>query len=218
MTITGELVIVRHGEAACNVAGRVGGDLGCTGLTEAGREQARRVGRRLAAEHARRPFDVFQAAPRLRVRQTADEIAAWIGLTPTVRTDLRGPDHGECDGQPWHEVHEALGGNPRRFPERAYAPGSESWNQYLRRACAGIGRLLEHHAGQRVLLVGHKETVEAAHALLLGLRRGSSRRLGFIVGHACLARWVHRVDGYGHAVWELDSHNDGRHLAEPAAG
>ncbi len=212
MTVT-ELVIVRHGEAACNVAGTVGGDLGCTGLTETGRAQARRVAQRLAAEHASLPFDVLHAAPRLRVRQTADEIAALIGLTPTVQADLRGPDHGECDGQPWQQVHEALGGNPRRFPERAYAAGSESWNGYLRRVGGGLRALLESHAGQRILLVGHKETVEAAHAMLLGLRRDASRHLGFTIGHACLARWVHRVDGYGHAVWELAAHNDGCHLA-----
>ena len=34
------LVLVRHGEAECNVAGIVGGPQGCTGLTDLGRVQA----------------------------------------------------------------------------------------------------------------------------------------------------------------------------------
>ena len=32
------IVLVRHGEAVCNVSGVVGGARGCTGLTELGRE------------------------------------------------------------------------------------------------------------------------------------------------------------------------------------
>ncbi|WP_322761950.1 histidine phosphatase family protein [Frankia sp. Cr2] len=50
-----EIVIVRHGEAACNVAGIVAGEKGCTGLTVTGRAQTERLAARLTAEHAIRP-------------------------------------------------------------------------------------------------------------------------------------------------------------------
>jgi probable phosphoglycerate mutase len=213
MVVVSELVIVRHGEAICNVTGVAGGERGCTGLTERGRQEARSLAQRLAAEHAERRFDTFHATPRLRVRQTADEISAQLGLPSTVEMNLRGPDHGDADGQPWHRVRAAFGGNARRYPDRHYARGSETWNEYMQRVSFALRALLDRNDGRRVLIAGHRETVEAAHALLLGLPRGSCVGLGFITDHACLARWQQHVDRYGHALWKLAAHNDGRHLS-----
>jgi hypothetical protein len=44
---TARIVLVRHGEAVCNVSGVVGGQMGCTGLTDLGRRQVRAVADRL---------------------------------------------------------------------------------------------------------------------------------------------------------------------------
>ena len=41
------MVLVRHGEAVCNVNGIVGGVIGCTGLTELGRRQISALAARL---------------------------------------------------------------------------------------------------------------------------------------------------------------------------
>ena len=54
-------------------------------------------------------------------------------------------------------------------PDRPYAPGSETWNQYLARAGAALSGLIRRHDGQRILIAGHGETVDAAATLLLGL-------------------------------------------------
>jgi probable phosphoglycerate mutase len=212
-----ELVIVRHGEAVCNVEGIVGGVAGCTGLTDRGRGQARTLARRLAGEHAHQPFDAFLTAPRLRVRQTADEITAQLGVPAVVHDGLRGPDHGDSDGRPWRVVRDAFGGNPRRYPDRPFAAGSETWNQYLARVGAALRRLLDRPPGRRILVAGHRETVEAAHTLLLGLPPGACTGLGFSTDHAGLARWRYDVDEYGQAVWRLVAHNDCCHLRNGAS-
>jgi SAM-dependent methyltransferase len=47
VAITTELVIARHGEAHCNVLGVVGGERGCTGLTDLGHRQATQLATRL---------------------------------------------------------------------------------------------------------------------------------------------------------------------------
>ena len=61
------LVLVRHGEAACNVGGVVGGRRGCTGLTELGRRQATALATQnaqtmiqLQVEHARMRSEMLQ--------------------------------------------------------------------------------------------------------------------------------------------------------------
>jgi len=55
MAITTDLLVARHGEATCNTTGIVGGERGCTGLTDHGRQQAHQLAARLGTEHASPP-------------------------------------------------------------------------------------------------------------------------------------------------------------------
>lgn len=207
-----EIVIARHGEAVCNATGIVGGDKGCTGLTATGRMQAEQLAARLATEHAIRPYDVFYATPRLRVRETARIVSAALDLPEITETELRGPDHGEADGRLWVEIKTAFRGPPQHNPDRPYAAGSETWNGYLHRATTALDMILRRHQGQRVLIVAHGETVEAAHLLLLGLPVSACQRLGFVTDHTAIARWHHQVNRFGRAIWLLATHNDTTHL------
>jgi len=213
MAITTELVLARHGEAICNKEGIVGGETGCTGLTPRGHAQARRLAKRLAADHSVRPFEAFYATPRLRVRQTAQAVTDALGVRPTIVDDLRGPDHGDADGRPWREIKTAFGGPPQHDPDRPYATGSETWNQYLTRAMTALDRIINRHRGQRILITAHGETIEAAHCLLLGLTPETRAALGFITDHACVTRWERHVNRFGREVWMLACHNDTSHLA-----
>jgi probable phosphoglycerate mutase len=214
VTVTTELVIARHGEAVCNTTGTVGGNRGCTGLTDDGKQQARLLADRLAAEHRDRPYDAIYTTPRLRVRQTADIIATRLALTATIEPNLRGPDHGDADGKQWHDVKTAFGGPPQHDPDRPYASGSETWNRYVGRATSTLHMILSRHAGQRILIAGHGETIEAAHTLLLDLPAGACRRLVFVTDHASLARWQQHVNRFDRRVWMLTAHNDTVHLAQ----
>lgn len=122
MAVTTELVLARHGQAHCNLAGIAGSEHGCTGPSPAGRDQVTKLATRLAAEHHSRPYDAFYATPRRRVRDTTDIISGTLGLTATVIDDLRGPDHGDADGQPWHHIKTAFGGPPQHNPPTSPTP------------------------------------------------------------------------------------------------
>src|SRR5690348_10896540 len=106
MSVATELVLARHGESHCNVAGIAGGERGCTGLSAHGRGQVLRLASRLAAEHEQRPFDAFYSSPRRRVRETSEIIGAELGITANVVDDLRHLDHGAADGRPWSEIND----------------------------------------------------------------------------------------------------------------
>nr|WP_237439700.1 histidine phosphatase family protein [Amycolatopsis rubida] len=207
-------MLARHGEAACNVEGIVGGDRGCTGLTPLGRAQAERLAARLAREHAEHPFDVVYTTPRRRVLETAEIVTRALGVSPVVEAELAGAAHGDADGRSWHEVKSAFGGPPQHNPDAPYAPGSESWTAYLERAAGALEKILTRHRGKRVLVLAHGETIEAAGTLLLGLTSASSRRARPITDHACLTRWQLHVNRFGQEVWMLAAHNDTRHLGD----
>jgi probable phosphoglycerate mutase len=213
MAVTTELVLARHGEAACNTAGIVGGDHGCTGLTPQGRRQVERLAARLAREHADRPFAVIYTTPRRRVQETAQIVTQTLGLPAITEANLRGPDHGQADARPWQEIKTAFGGPPQHNPDQPYAPGSESWNAYLDRAAGTLAQILARHENQRILVLAHGETIEAAHTLLLGLAPGTCRHARFVTDHACLTHWQRHLNRLNQAVWMLLTHNDTRHLA-----
>jgi len=212
MAITTELVVTRHGQAVCNTLGVIGGERGCTGLTPLGRDQVARLAHRLAAEHAKRPFDALYGTPRRRVRESTEIIARALALTATEDPELRGLDHGQADGGTWHEAKTAFGGPPHHRPDQPYAPGAEPWHTYLARTAAALTAILARHEGQRILISAHGETIQAAHSLLLALPPGACTRIGFASDHAALARWQHQVNRLGQELWILQASNDTAHL------
>ncbi|UQU66836.1 histidine phosphatase family protein [Couchioplanes caeruleus] len=215
MTVTTELVLVRHGEANNNATGIVGGERGCTGLSAQGHRQVERLAERLAREHSLRPFDAVYGTPRRRVRDTIDIITKVLPLQVTIVPELRGPDHGDADGRSWNDIKTAFGGPPQHNPDQPYAPGSETWNQYLQRATTALREILNRHVGHRILIAAHGETIEAAHVLMLELPPTVRLGIGFVTDHTGITRWQHHVNRFDRHVWMLAAHNDTRHLSEP---
>jgi probable phosphoglycerate mutase len=215
VAITTELVLARHGEANCNTTGIVGGERGCTGLSPTGRTQVERLAARLTREHRARPFEVFYGTPRRRVRETIDIINGVLPTPVVIVDDLRGPDHGDADGRPWHEIKTAFAGPPQHNPDQPYANGSETWNQYLNRATTALRMIIDRHAGQRVLIAAHGETIEAAHVMFLQLPAAVRPGLGFVTDHACITHWQQHVNRFDRHVWMLAAHNDTSHLTDP---
>src|SRR5437870_1666364 len=95
------LLLVRHGESICGVDGIVGGERGCTGLTERGFAQAGALRDRFARE-AFAP-DAILTSTLPRAYQTAEAIADGLGLGVQRDTDLCELIPGEIDGAPWSE-------------------------------------------------------------------------------------------------------------------
>jgi 2,3-bisphosphoglycerate-dependent phosphoglycerate mutase len=217
MAVITRLLFARHGEARCNVAGLAGGEQTCTGLTDLGHQQMQLLAARLRTAHASGPpIDVLYAAPRQRVRESAQILSCALNLPVHIEPGLNGPRHGDADGQPWTEVKTSFGGPPQSHPDRPYAHGSETWNQYLARAGTALAELINRHPRQQILIAGHSETIEAAATLLLGLPAGTCTRAGFHVGHASLTRWHLQRNRFGQQVWVLSALNDTAHLPVPA--
>lgn len=211
------LLITRHGEAHCNRQMIVGGPTGCTGLTELGRDQVARLADRLRREHRQHPFDALYTTPLRRVRESATIVSNALDLPAVVEPALREQDYGPgTDGRPWSEVVEAFGGIPSLEPERALAPGGETWSQYLRRASAALARILAHHDGQRVLVVGHGETIDASFRLFLNVTARTRGHVGFNALPTSLTRWQQHPAAWTRPDagwrWMLYAHNDTAHL------
>ncbi len=107
------IVLVRHGEAVCNVNGIVGGVRGCTGLTELGRRQVSALAARLERDRrAGRGDRALRLGPAPGGRDGRDPAAGGgrrARSTSSQECDLCELHPGEADGLGWQEVVDRFG-------------------------------------------------------------------------------------------------------------
>ncbi len=109
------IVLVRHGEAECNLNRVVGGIKGCTGLTALGRRQVAELAERLYESGELREATTLYSSVLPRAIETAERLRPVVGpgpaaLGPVVQDcDLCELHPGESDGMSWEEVVEKLG-------------------------------------------------------------------------------------------------------------
>lgn len=111
------------------------------------------------------------SSPLRRCRETAEAVAARLGLEVRIEEGLRETDFGAWEGLTFAEVRE-------RFPEdldawlgsARVAPtgGGESFAAVARRVAVARDKLLARYAGKTVLLVTHVTPVKTLVRLALG--------------------------------------------------
>src|SRR6476646_5188364 len=99
------LVLVRHGQSEGNARGILQGRMDF-GLTDLGRAQAEATARYLAGG---RKVERLRSSPLTRAMETAQPIAAALGLEVEPEPALAEYDMGEASGLTWAEIRE-------RFP------------------------------------------------------------------------------------------------------
>jgi len=153
MTAT-RIILVRHGHVAGIVPERFRGrrDLD---LSEAGLQQAERTARHVAGRW--RPSAVY-TSPLRRCRQTAAAIASACGIGTQVLDDLNDLHYGDWE---WRTYEEVRAQSPELFarwleaPHLVRFPHGDSLQDLVARVANALRLVLERHAGDGVVLVGH---------------------------------------------------------------
>jgi 2,3-bisphosphoglycerate-dependent phosphoglycerate mutase len=139
--VTIQLVLVRHGEAVCNVQGFYGGEKSCKGLTNRGKGQAIMLGDFCARVASLRDPAVALYSPLRRARETA--FLTLRALQPTriqMHRGLRELDCGLADGLSREEARRRFGqhAGAAADPYIRIAPGAESWAEMIERASGAL--------------------------------------------------------------------------------
>ncbi|MFJ4520080.1 bifunctional RNase H/acid phosphatase [Streptomyces sp. NPDC088810] len=163
------LVLLRHGETPLTPQKRFSGSGGTDpALSAAGREQAHRVAEALAR---RGTIQAIVASPLARTRETAEIVAARLGLDVTVEGGLRETDFGAWEGLTFGEVRERHPDDLNAWladPEARPTGGGESFAETATRIAAARDKLVAAHAGRTVLLVTHVTPIKTLVRLALG--------------------------------------------------
>lgn len=200
-----ELQLVRHGESQAYSEGSdfplVGGH-GDPPLAAEGKAQAELVCARLAAAD----ISAIYVTPLCRTAQTAEPLAATLGMTPLVEPELREIYLGEWEGGMYRK--HVADGHPvalRVFAEERWEliPGAERSVAFASRVRAAIDRLAAAHRGRRIAVFTHGGVIGQALALASG-----SRPFAFIgADNASITRLVVTADR-----WVVRGFNDTAHL------
>ncbi len=215
------LVLVRHGEAECNVSGVCGGQLGCTGLTDLGRRQVTLLRDRLALTGELAGTDALYASILPRAIETAELLAPALVAADAEGDRAKPPvavtecglcelHPGEADGLRWGEYTERFGTlDWDADPHQPIAPGGETWVGFVNRVAATLDTLAAAHPGQLVVAACHAGVVEASLLAKVPVAGGlTGARLQLRTRHASMTAW--EVD---EGRWRLLGYNDASHLA-----
>ena len=207
------LLLIRHGQSEGNAARRIQGQAEYP-LNALGREQARRLAQRLAAEHD--GIAAVYTSSLGRAVETAEILAQAVGA-PVVPDDrLQEYDVGELTGLTWKDVRE-------QFPQ-VYAawmadveewipiPGGEGNENFCQRVHEVFAEIAARHEGdQTVVVVSHGGTLGAYLADIIGHPPGRRHRFYFANASLTIVDLSRRRP-------RLIQHNDTCHLADIGGG
>jgi broad specificity phosphatase PhoE len=154
--------LVRHGQTQWNLDGRIQGQTGDIPLTALGRRQAEAAARTLAD----RPIAAVWSSDLLRAVQTAQPIAAAVGLPVQLDRGLREQAYGILEGRCTADV---LADTPYDLTDPdVRAPGGETMREVYQRIGDTLAERLRENPGQEIVLVSHADAIRIALAWLAG--------------------------------------------------
>ncbi len=143
-----EICLVRHGETDWNLEKRTQGITDIP-LNQTGRDQALATAEMLRSE----PWDAVYSSPLKRAHETAQVIAAHLGIEAIhLRRGLQERHFGDAEGILASERKE-------RFGNGMDIPGAETWDEVLHRGLVVLRTIVRDHPGDRVVVVSHGGTI-----------------------------------------------------------
>ncbi len=199
-----QLVLVRHGVTAWNRERRFQGQTD-TPLSDEGRLQARRTGRRLSGE----PVAAVYSSDLMRARETAVEIARAVGLDVADEAGLRERSYGVFEGRTHDEIRRDFVDHYRRWSAREpdfQLPGGETLRAVHDRVLAAMRAIGLRHAGQTVVLVTHGGVLDVAYRIASGLALEAPRKHDLLNASLNRVRW--HDGGFSLLSWGEVAHLD----------
>ena len=202
------LCFIRHGETDWNVAMRLQGHRDMP-LNEVGLQQAAALGRRFAGLSA----SAVYSSDLQRARQTAEAVAAALGVPVVALDALRERNFGNFEGFTFAEIAAvdaaAYAALAARDPDYA-PPGCDETLRSLRARIVGcIERLVAAHPGQSVVVVVHGGVLDIINRHARGLPLEAPR--DFEIPNTGL-NWISISEGR----WTIDCWGEASHLGDAA--
>ena len=165
------LLLVRHGrtdpqwQSDTKLCGWYDPPLGLAGQEDAGRAASKL--------RAGGPYSVLYTSPLRRAQESANVIAAELGLSIVSVADLGEIRCGVLDGEPFRVIQEEhpeiWEKNLAQCDEGFRWPGGESYSEFRKRVDGGLSAIAESHVRTNVIIVTHYGVIAQAIGTLEGI-------------------------------------------------
>lgn len=138
------------------------------GLSFAGKQEARRVSKRLRRE----PLSHIYSSPLRRARETALFIAKPHGLTVEPVEELSEMDFGDFEGLTYEQIERRSPGHFKLWmesPTEISFPNGEGFSEMRNRVLSTIKQIRTQHAGETIALIAHSGVIRIIVAETLGI-------------------------------------------------
>lgn len=193
-----ELVLIRHG---LPVRRELQHGVADPELAPDGRTQAQKLADYLAQEE----IAAIYVSPLKRARETAEPLAALLGMTPVVDDDISEFDRNSSEYVP---IEELRGTNDPRWLKMIrgeWEEGHDHPDLFRKRVIAACERMIERHPSERVVAVCHGGVINQYLAHILGIQT----QLGFFYPQYTS---IHRVIASREGLRTVATLNETAHL------
>ena len=167
------IITVQHTQSVHHTNGMVGSWTDWD-LTELGKSQADHIGKKLKDELAGKSVIMYSSDLK-RAKQTADEIAKYLGIVPVLRKELRERNLGRCCGKSVQWLRDNIECPEKTVDDRLFSDGEsrrDAWNRLLpfyEEVMAGDE--------ENIVIVSHGDLLSIWNAMYLGLTVESYYRI-----------------------------------------
>jgi 2,3-bisphosphoglycerate-dependent phosphoglycerate mutase len=213
------LVLIRHGQAVCNVERSIEGVATCRGLSPLGHRQVEAVAARLAGEGL--TVDYAYSSPIRRAKETAALLGPALGVSFEEDAALEEVRPGDAEGLTWDQYTAFYGNSEGWNATVPFAPNAEAWTDFAARVAQGLDRISDLHRGKTVLITTHGGVIDASLFHYFALNPTVQSPIDFESSNTGITEWERRsftnVDDSEVHRWRLVRYNDAAHLTNISA-
>ncbi len=159
------IITVQHTQSVHHTNGMVGSWTDWD-LTELGKKQADNIGKRLKEDLAGKDVILYSSDLK-RAKQTAEEIAMYLGVMPVFRHELRERNLGKCCGKSVQWLRENAAYPEKTVDDRPF-PDGESRRDVWNRLWPFFKEVMENNR-ENIIIVSHGDLLSIWNAMFLGL-------------------------------------------------
>lgn len=159
------IITIQHTQSIHHTNGMVGSWTDWD-LSDLGKNQAKRIGEKMAEEFAGWDFIMYSSDLK-RARQTAELVGQQLGISPIFAAELRERNLGKCVGKSVQWLKEHIECQERTIDDRMFSD-AESRRDVWNRLFPFFQTILESPA-ENIILVSHGDLLSVFNVMFLGL-------------------------------------------------